>query len=296
MKFYTSKKNFLAIAEKELYSYKHCKYVIQSAPYEYTSSYLSGSAKGPGAIISASQFVELYDEELDQESYKLGGICTLKPMNFKGKVNEKAIKLIEQCTTELLSDGKFPVTLGAEHTITFGVVKAVKNFYDDIHVLQIDAHSDLRQSYQGNKYSHASVMARVNDLGVPITQIGIRAQCMEESELIKSSKNIHTFYAHQIRKNANWAKEALKTLGKNVYITIDTDGFDPSIAPAVGTAEPNGLLWQESVDFFKEVFATKNVVGFDVVELAPAKDNILTEFTMAKLVYRLIGFSALSKK
>ncbi|MFN4082186.1 MAG: agmatinase [Bacteroidia bacterium] len=296
MKFYNHKKNFLAIQEKPLYSFKESKFVIQSAPYEYTSSYLLGSSKGPGAIIKASHYVELYDEELDQESYKLGGICTLEPMDFTGKVNEKAIKLIEKETAKLLEHDKFPITLGAEHSITFGVFKAIKQKYPDVHVLQFDAHSDLREAYQGNIYSHASVMARIHQADAPITQIGIRAQCIEEATLIKESKNIQTYYAHQIRQNDQWALEALKTLGNNVYITIDTDGFDPSIAPAVGTAEPNGLYWHETIMFLKDVFATKNVVGFDVVECAPVKGSILTEYNMAKLVYKLIGFQTLKSK
>lgn len=296
MKYYNHKKNFLAIAEDEFYSYKNSKFVIQSAPYEYTSSYLSGSDKGPEAILNASHFVELYDEELNQESYKLGGICTLHPMDFKRKVDAKAVKLIETETAKLLADNKFPITLGAEHTISLGCIKAIKEKTPDVHVLQIDAHSDLRASYNDNPYSHASVMYRVQELGVPLTQIGIRAQCIEEAQLIQSSKHIHTFYAHQIRNNANWAAEALKTLGDNVYISIDADGFDPSIVPAVGTAEPNGMQWNETIEFLKQVIATKNIVGFDVVEIAPVKGNILTEYTMAKLVYKLIGYLTLKTK
>jgi agmatinase len=293
MKFYNHKKNFLAIEDIEFSSYKNSKYVIQSAPYEYTSSYLSGSDKGPEAIIKASQFVELYDEELDQESYKLGGICTLHPMDFKRKVDAKAVKLIEEETAKLISDNKFPITLGAEHTISLGCIKAVKAKTPDVHVLQIDAHSDLRESYNDNPYSHASVMYRVQELGVPLTQIGIRAQCIEESNLIKESSHINTFYAHQIRNNPNWADEALAKLGENVYISIDADGFDPSIVPAVGTAEPNGMQWNETIQFLKKVIASKNIVGFDVVEIAPVKGNILTEYTMAKLVYKLIGYLTL---
>ena len=296
MKYLNTKKNFLAIPEKELHEYEKSKYVIQSAPYEHTSSYLAGSNKGPGAIIKASQYVEFYDEELDQETYKKGGICTLEPISFKGLVDLKAVQAIEKATDKLIKDKKFPITLGAEHTITLGVAKALKKSTPDFHLLQIDAHSDLRASYHGNKYSHASVMARVHELGVPLTQIGIRAQCIEESEHIKKSKDIHTFYAHQVRNNANWAKDALKTLGKNVYISIDADGFDPSIVPAVGTAEPNGMLWNETLSFLKAVFETRNVIGFDVVEIAPRKGDILTEYTMAKLVYKLIGFNTLKKK
>ncbi len=296
MKHLNTKKNFLAIPEKELHEYASAKYVIQSAPYEHTSSYLAGSNKGPGAIIKASQYVEFYDEELDQETYKKGGICTLEPINFKGLVDLKAVQAIEKATDKIIKDKKFPITLGAEHTITLGVAKALKKATPDFHLLQIDAHSDLRASYHGNKYSHASVMARVHELGVPLTQIGIRAQCIEESAHIKKSEDIHTFYAHQVRNNANWAKDALKTLGKNVYISIDADGFDPSIVPAVGTAEPNGMLWNETLSFLKTVFETRNVIGFDVVEIAPRKGDILTEYTMAKLVYKLIGFNTLKKK
>jgi len=293
MKCYNHKKNFLAIEDDAYFSFDNAKYVIQSAPYEHTSSYISGSKKGPEAILKASHFVEFYDEELDQETFKKGGICTLPPMDFEDKVNEKAVKLIEKNTLKLLSQNKFPITLGSEHTITYGTVRAVKQFVPDVHVLQIDAHSDLRMEYHGNPYSHASVMARVHEINVPLTQVGIRAQCIEESELIKSSTNIHTFYAHQVRNTPKWAAEALKTLGENVYISIDADGFDPSIVPAVGTAEPNGMLWQETLEFLKSVFANRNVVGFDVVEIAPIKGNILTEFTMAKLVYKLIGFQTL---
>lgn len=296
MKYLNHKKNFLAITEDDLCSYKKSRYVIQSAPYEYTSSYLQGSSKGPSAIIKASQFVELYDEELDQESFRYGGICTLPPMEFKDKVDEKAVKLIEKHTDQLLADNKFPVTLGAEHTITYGTMRAVKKKYDQVCMLQIDAHSDLREEYHGNKYSHASVMKRVYDMGVPLTQIGIRAQCIEEAQLIRSSKNINTFYAHDVRKNGAWMEEALKTLGDNVYISIDADGFDPAVVPAVGTAEPNGLFWNETLEFLKLVISKKNVVGFDVVEIAPAKGNILSEYTMAKLVYRLIGYLTLRNK
>jgi len=296
MKYYNHKKNFLAIQEEEFCSYKSSKFVIQSAPYEYTSSYLSGSDKGPEAMIKASQFVELYDEELDMESYKLAGICTLHPMDFKNKVDEKAIKLIEKETSKLIEDEKFPVTLGAEHTISLGVVRAIKEKFEDVCVLQIDAHSDLRESYHNNPYSHASVMYRIQELGVPLTQIGIRAQCIEESELIKSSKKINTFYIHNIRNNENWMTEALKSLGKNVYISIDADGFDPSVVPAVGTAEPNGLFWNETLDFLKLVIQKKNIVGFDVVEIAPSKGSILSEYTMAKLIYRLIGYLSIKSK
>ncbi|HKR04302.1 MAG TPA: agmatinase [Bacteroidia bacterium] len=282
--------NFLGIEEPELCSYENSKFVIQSAPYEHTSSYLEGSAKGPAAILEASHFVEFYDEELEIETYKECGIATLSPIDFGNKVDADAIDLIEKSTEKLINDEKFVVSLGAEHTVTLGFVKAFAKRFDNLTVLQIDAHSDLRESYQENPYSHASVMARVHELGINLCQVGIRAQCRQEADLIKTSSNIFTFYAHQIRKNPSWMQEVISSLTENVYITIDADGFDPSIVPAVGTAEPGGLYWRETMEFLNQVINEKNVVGFDVVEIAPRKGDILSEYNMAKLVYRLIGF------
>lgn len=290
MKTRDSQSNFLGITEPELCSYEHSTFVIQSIPYEHTSSYLEGSAKGPEAILSASHYVEFYDEELDQETYKTSPIATLDPIDFKGAVDEQAVNLIEQETKKLIDDKKFVVSLGAEHTVTLGLVKAHRSLYPDLCVLQIDAHSDLRTSYHDNIYSHASVMARVHDLGIPLTQIGIRAQCKQEADTIKSSAIIHTFYAHHIRSHANWMEAAVSKLSENVYLTIDADGFDPAVIPAVGTAEPNGLFWNETLEFLRMVFQRKNVIGFDVVECAPMEGQIISEYTLAKLVYRLIGY------
>ncbi len=295
MKALGSENNFLGITEEELCSYDNSKYVIQSAPYEYTSSYLAGSDKGPAAIIEASHFVEFYDEELDQETYKMGGIATLPAIEFNGKVDAEAVELIYKETQKLLNDGKFVISLGAEHTVTYGFVKAHLEKYPDLCVLQIDAHSDLRLAYNDNPYSHASVMARINDHGIPMTQVGIRAQCKQEADLIKSTPTIHTFYAHQIRKDVNWISKVIDSLGDNVYVTIDADGFDPSVVPNVGTAEPGGLTWQEGLDLLKEVSLKKNVIGFDIVEVAPKEGEILSEFTLAKLLYRFVGYLSLKK-
>lgn len=290
MKALGTEENFLGISEPEFFEYESSKFVIQSAPYEYTSSYLAGSDKGPAAIIEASQYVEFYDEELDRETYKLGGIATLSPMKFDDKFDADAIELIYQNTKKLIADNKFVISLGAEHTVTLGFVKAHLEKYPDMCVLQIDAHSDLRISYHGNPYSHASVMARVNDLGVPMTQVGIRAQCKEESDLIKSTSTIHTFYDHQIKKDPDWINKVISSLGKDVYVTIDADGFDPAVIPNVGTAEPGGLLWQEALDLLKAVSFNRNVIGFDIVEVAPKEGQILSEFTLAKLLYRFLGY------
>jgi N1-aminopropylagmatine ureohydrolase len=295
MKSLPNDQAFLAIPEPELCSYEKAKFVIQQVPYEHTSSYLEGSAKGPKAMVEASHFVEFYDEELDMETYRSCGIATMEELDFGSKVDADAVAFIESETDKLIKDGKYVVSLGAEHTVTLGFVKAHAKKYSNLAVLQIDAHSDLRSSYHDNIYSHASVMARIHDLDIPLVQIGIRAQCKEESDLIKSADNIHTFYAHRIRTNPDWMEEAISKLPENVYLTVDADGFDPAIVPAVGTAEPNGLFWVETLQFLRKVFAQRNVVGFDVVEIAPRPGDILSEYTMAKLVYRLIGYRQLKK-
>lgn len=286
----TAQPNFLGLQDSSLYSYEKSKVVIQQLPYEHTSSYLSGSAKGPEAIIKASEFVECYDEETEREIVNKVGIATLPAVDFTGKVNEDAVNLIEAETSSLLKDNKFVISLGAEHTVTYGIVKAFSRKYSNLTVLQIDAHSDLRSTYHDNKYSHACVMARIHEMGLTICQAGIRAQCKEEAELIKSADNIHTFYAHQIRKNPLWIEELIFPMSNNVYITIDADGFDPSVIPAVGTAEPNGLFWTETTELLKAVCRERNVVGFDIVECAPQQGSIISEYTLAKLAYKLIGY------
>ncbi len=296
MKVLGSNENFLGIVVPEFCTYADANYVIQSVPYEHTSSYLQGSANGPAAIINASQFVEFYDEETNTEAFR-AGIATLEPINFNGKTDSAAVELIEQHTIKLLNDDKFVVSFGAEHTVSLGFVKAMKTIHSNFSVLQIDAHSDLRDSYNGNKFSHASVMARVHEIeGVRLSQAGIRAQCKEEADLIKSSPKITTAYAYQIRNNPNWINELFDSLEEKVYITIDADGFDPSIMPAVGTAEPNGLFWNETMELLKKVISKKIIIGFDIVECAPIENSILSEYTLAKLAYKIITLIEFYKK
>jgi agmatinase len=285
-------KNFLAIDNEDLYDYSDAKVVIQSAPYELTSSLISGSAKGPEAILKASHYVEFYDEETDSEPYLKTGICTLKPYDFGERTNQSAVYFLYEKTLEVLNDKKFVVTFGAEHTVTMGMARAFHEVYPKVKFLQIDAHSDLRHTYHNNLYSHACVMARVNELKSDIVQVGIRAQCIEEAELMKKSKNISTFYAHQIHDNADWIEAVVNKLGSKdpVYITIDADGFDPSVMPAVGTPEPNGLSWKQGTDLLKAVAEHCNVVGFDIVEIAPRKGEIMTEFNCAKLAYKFLAY------
>jgi agmatinase len=232
---------------------------------------------------------------LHSECYKDFGICTLPEIQFGGLNNRAAIDLIRDETRKLLQAGKYVVSLGAEHTVTLGFVEAFLERYPDVHVVQIDAHSDLRMSYHDNPFSHASVMARVHELGVPLVQIGIRAQSREEAELIRSSDRIHTWYAHQIQDGDAWMDAAIASLGPNVYLTIDADGFDPSVVPAVGTAEPGGLTWWQGCKFLQKLAEQRNIVGFDIVEIAPRDTDIISEFSMAKLLYRILGYLHLNK-
>jgi len=290
LKTISAENTFLAPPEGQLAQLDHSKVAIQLLPYEHTSSYHEGSYKGPSSIIEASHYVEFYDEETDTECYKEIGVATLEELDFQGDVDAAAMKRISEQTKSLLDLNKFVVSLGAEHTVTGGIVAAFKEKYPNMCVLQIDAHSDLRAAYQGNPYSHASVMARIHDMGVPMVQIGIRAQCKEEADLRKANPSIQTWYAHQIHQNPNWIQECIEALGEEVYVTIDADGFDPSVAPAVGTAEPGGLSWFQGLDLLKAVAASKNVIGFDIVEIAPREGDTLTEFTMAKLCYKFMSY------
>lgn len=287
---------FLALPEAQMAAFENARVVIQQIPYEHTSSYIAGSDKGPEAIVSASHFVEYYDEELDQETYRYVGIATLAPMDFTNTIDAAAVEKIRNQTALLLNEGKFVVSLGAEHTVTLGFVQAHLEKYPNLSVLQIDAHSDLRSEYQGNPFSHASVMARVHDLGVPMVQVGIRAQCKEEADLRKSSPKIHTWYAHQLWNNDDWIDACIDKLSDEVYLTIDADGFDPSVCPAVGTAEPGGLSWIQGCKLFRRLAERKKVVGFDIVEIAPRETDIITEFSMAKLCYKIIGYLNLNNR
>jgi len=282
--------NFLGINEQQFNAYKNAKCVIQQLPYEYTSSYKKGSNKGPQAILHNSHYLEFYDIELDAEAYKKCGIAALPEIDFENVKDEEAMQLIYAESKKHLEKDKFLVSLGAEHTISYGVFKAFQEKWEDIGILQLDAHSDLRMEYEGSKWSHASVMARINELNTEIFQVGIRAQCIEESQLMKASDNIHCWYAHQIWDNDEWMDKLVAKLPNNLYITIDTDGFDPSICPSVGTAEPGGLQWYPTLKLLRKVFEKCDVKGFDIVELNPKTEDDITAYNMAQLCYKLIGY------
>jgi agmatinase len=237
------------------------KFVVIPCPHEATTSYGQGTKSGPAAILKASREIEWFDEELGYEPCVKAGIYTEKSTAAAG---------LESRVTSCLSANKIPVILGGEHSLSPLAVKACKAKYPDLSVLQLDAHADLRDSYQGKKNSHACAGRRIFEI-CPLVQAGVRSLSREEHE---------------------WAQINLKgaQLSRNVYVTIDVDVFDPSVIPATGTPEPGGFSWAELLTLLKKVCAERNVVGFDVVELAPRRGDIASDFTAAKLVYKLIGF------
>ncbi|MFA5995086.1 MAG: agmatinase [Patescibacteria group bacterium] len=270
-------------------AYPAAKVVIIPVAYDGTASYLKGTAQGPRAIMDASRYMELYDEELNGSVFEQG-IHTTETIAGLEQPEDASAQLYLAAKT-VLADNKFPVIFGGEHSISVGAVKALKEQYSDLSVLQIDAHSDLREEYEGSRYNHACALARIRDY-CPAVQIGIRAQCVEEAEIIKQKK-YPVFYAKDIVDNDNWHEVAINKLSKHVYVTIDVDGFDPSIIPATGTPEPGGLLWYPTLKFLRKLFKQKEIVGFDVVELAPHEHSQPSDFLVAKLVYKLLGYKFL---
>lgn len=291
MKTLSKASNFLALPIQHS-NYNNSEIVIYSAPLEKTVSYGSGTKNGPREILKASHYVEFYDEEMEREICFEKGIAAIVPTELNKYSSVNALKKINQTVTKLLNDNKFVFTLGGEHTISSAVINAHYNKYDNLSILQIDAHSDLRETYQGSKYSHACVMARVSEFTTDIHQVGIRAQEKVEATFIKS-KNINTYYMRSIRSKKygiNWQNRVVKNLNENVYITFDIDGFDPSLIPATGTPEPGGLFWDETMELLKLVGNKRNIIGVDLVELAPSKNLISSNFTAAKLVYKILNY------
>lgn len=270
-------------------------FIILPVPYEKTTSYKKGTAKGPAAIINALNQVELYDEELMSETHR-AGIHTIPIEKVKSTISfnmspDKFCGKLSEYIKPFVRSRQILIALGGEHSITFGLVKPYLKEYPNLSVLHFDAHSDLRDEYDGSQYSHAAVMRRVSEL-CPITQVGIRSLSEEDYKIINRG-NINTFFAHKIHKKpfGKIVNQIQKQLSKDVYLTIDLDVLDPSYMPGVGTPEPGGLSWYEILDILRPIFQNHHVVGMDVVELCPLKDNNISEFTAAKLIYRLIGYA-----
>lgn len=285
---------------KEVLEKRPATYSILPVPYDLTASYISGMRNGPRAIIEASTHMELYDEELGCEPYE-AGIETLAFLEPTALGPEEMIKRVRGVVTSILGSGKVPVLLGGEHSVTLGMVQALLEKYPDLSVLQLDAHADMRDTYQDTPFNHACVARRISEL-CPIVQVGIRSLSIEEAEFLraeakagkKARSRIKTHYATEVFKGISWDK-VVKGLTDNICITVDLDVFDPSIMPATGTPEPGGLGWYDALDILKTAISSKRVVGFDVVELCPLPGNIAPDFLAAKLVYKMIGYMNLNK-
>ncbi|KAF0243192.1 MAG: hypothetical protein FD180_3527 [Planctomycetota bacterium] len=267
------------------------KFLVLPVPFEESVSYGGGTANGPAAVIDASRQVELWDEELLRETCE-AGIHTLpefKPPRMRG---ERYLKALAEHAAELMKEGKVLVSLGGEHSITPALVEAARTKHPKLSVFQIDAHADLREEYEGKKWSHASAMKRVIDLGCKLAQAGIRNFSKSEVPYVDRGL-VATAPAHLTRTAADQRKAVerfLEHLTDDVYITVDIDGLDPSLVPGTGTPEPGGLSWYETLDFLRPIFAQKNVVGFDIVEVAPMEGSSVSQFVAAKLAYRMMGY------
>jgi agmatinase len=277
-------------------TYEQSKVVILPIPYETTTTYRKGCQNGPAAIIKASDQLEAYDIELEQEICQETGIFTVDAI-ADTRINpnlspEAMIEMTAKRVSELITDGKFVIALGGEHSITAGVVQAYQQLLSEpFTVIQIDAHGDMRHSYEDSIYNHACVMRRVLDMGLPTLPVGIRSICLEEAELIKKQQ-IPVIWAKDIYQDSDWIEKAIAQITTDkVFITIDLDGIDPSLMSGVGTPEPGGLNWYELTKFLQTVFKQFQVIGCDVMELAPTSDSVVSEFTAAKLIYKLIGYS-----
>ena len=287
MTFLSSLSGFLGLPQET----KSKNYVcVVPFGLEKTVSYGSGTENGPKAILKASHQVELFDEELLQDSYKNFQIKTLKPFKIKKSLTD-ALNQLTSITKNILNKKEFPLILGGEHSITPGIIKAFSQKYKKITILQIDAHADLRDSYEGEKFSHASAMRRCLDFkNVEIVSFGIRNLCRDEYKYYKSiSQRMKIFWGKDMGNwNLNTLKKTIKN--KNVYITFDLDGFDSSLMSATGTPEPGGLFWNDAMRILKITSENSNIVGADINELAPKKNLHACDFIAAKLAYKILSY------
>lgn len=279
--------------------------MVLPVPYEATTTYVKGCQHGPAALLEASDQLEYYDVELGSETGYAIGVHTVEPIadTRSGELDDQeAMETIAARICQLQRDGKFVVTIGGEHSITGGVVAGYRQALGDepFTVVQIDAHGDLRDIYEGSRHNHACVMRRVLDLGVLIVPIGIRSICQEEADLIRD-RQLPVFWAHDIAADRygrssdqpTWIDRAIAAIStEKVFLTIDLDGLDATVIPGVGTPQPGGLDWYEALTFMRRLFESRTVIGMDVMELCPLPGLVISEFAAAKLVYRAIGYQA----
>ncbi len=275
-------RNFGGI-ENRYAGYDNARILLQSVPYDGTSTWGKGADRAFEAFLEASENMELYDIETDSEVYKQG--IHILPEITENKSPEAVYREVYSRTRELLDSGKFLTFFGGEHSVSIGIMQAFYERYPGITIVQLDAHTDLRKSYLGSEYNHACALHRASS-NTNVIQVGIRSMDACEKEYLNPEK---CFFAHRIKSDAGWMQKALKLMSDKVYITLDLDVFDPSVMPSTGTPEPGGLDWYEVTGFLKDIFENKEVMGFDIVELAPVAGRKDPDFLAAKLYYRMLS-------
>lgn len=260
------------------------KIVLIPVPFDGTSTWQKGADKGPEAFLDASENMELYDIETESEVYKQG-IYLAEPIDEKSSP-EAVVEKVHATVKDYILRNKFVTIFGGEHSISIGTIRAFNECFDNLTVLHIDAHADLRKEYEGSKCNHACAVYEASQT-TNLLQVGIRSMDVAETTVMDREK---TWFAHEMVTDEYWMDNVLEAMGDNVFITFDLDAFDPSIMPSTGTPEPGGLLWYETMDFLRQVFAEKNVVGFDIVELCPRPEEKSSDFLAAKLYYKMLSY------
>lgn len=276
-------KTYAGIPE-EFAKLEQAKIVLIPVPYDGTSTWQKGADKGPQAFLEASENMELYDIETDTEVYQQG--VFLADAVTENTSPEAMVEAVHQATKKYIKKNKFVTVFGGEHSISIGTIRAFNEMYPSLTVLHIDAHADLRESYEGSTCNHACAVYEASQ-NTNLIQVGIRSMDIMEKTVMDTEK---TYFAHDMAVDDTWMDSAIDQMTDNVFITFDLDAFDPSILPSTGTPEPGGLLWYETLEFLKQVFEEKNVVGFDIVELCPNSKEKSSDFLAAKLYYKMLSY------
>ncbi len=276
-------KTYAGISE-EYAKLEHANIVLIPVPYDGTSTWQKGADKGPKAFLEASENMELYDIETDSEVYKQGVYLT--DAVTENTSPENMVDAVHDVTKKYIKKNKFVTIFGGEHSISIGTIRAFNEMFPSLTVLHIDAHADLRKSYDGSSCNHACAVYEASQ-NTNLIQVGIRSLDIKEKSIMNLDK---TYFAHDMVIDDSWMDSAIDQMTENVFITFDLDAFDPSILPSTGTPEPGGLFWYETIDFLKQVFAEKNVVGFDIVELCPNEIDKSSDFLAAKLYYKMLSY------
>ena len=286
--------NFLGIPEDE-HTLEKSRVVVLPVPYERTVSYGVGTKNGPSAIIEASHYVELYDDELDEETYRIG-VHTLPAWLPENMEPASCVEELEGVVSGVLEKSKFVLTLGGEHSIARGPIAAHRARYPGLSILHFDAHGDLRDEYEGQKFSHACAARRWVELDLPTVQVGIRSISREEVDFVRQKGNIRVVSNREMHRSDDWIDGAFGLLGDDVYVTFDVDFFDGSLVPGTGTPEPGGGTYDQALNILRRLATARRIVGADVVEHSPVPGNRAPDFMIAKLCYKLIGYSHFPEK